>query len=146
METKNSKDEPGQKFDHGKPRYDLIPGDSLEQIAIVYTYGATKYADNNWRQGMSWSRMFGAMMRHAWAFWRGESIDEESGCQHLAMVAFYCLGLMSYEKTRPEFDDRVRDLNEVPPIEKRRMCVECMGDPKENKIIQKMMKKENEDD
>jgi len=110
METRTSKNEPGLKFDYGKERYDLIPGDSLDQLAHVYTYGASKYADNNWRKGMSWGRCFGAMMRHAWAWWRGEKLDEESGCHHLAMTAWYCFSLMNYEKTHPDKDDRVKDL------------------------------------
>ena len=110
METRMSKDEPGQKFDYGKQRYDLIPGDSLDQLANVYTYGASKYDDNNWRKGMSWSRCFGAMMRHAWKWWRGETYDDESGCHHLAMAAWYCFSLMNYEKTHSDKDDRVKDL------------------------------------
>ena len=137
MKTRVSKVEEGVKYDYGKTRFDLIPGDSLEKLAEVYTYGTKKYDDNNWRKGMSWSRCFGAMMRHVWAFWRGESYDRESGCHHLAMGAWYCFTLMNYEKTHPEKDDRVKDLQsqaeitqKICPFEhhefdKNGVCVGC---------------------
>ena len=100
----------GVKFDGDKSRYDLIPGDALDELAQVYTYGTIKYDDNNWRKGMRWGRMFAAMMRHAWAWHRGEKRDQESGLHHLAQVAWYCMGLINYERTHPELDDRVKDL------------------------------------
>lgn len=100
----------GIKFDQGKTRYDLIPGYPLDELAKVYTYGTQKYDDNNWRKGMKWGRLFGAMMRHAWAFWRGQNRDPESGLHHLAQAAWQCFSLMEYERTKPELDDRFKDL------------------------------------
>jgi len=100
----------GVKFDQGKNRYDLIPGYALNELAKIYTYGTKKYDDNNWRKGMKWGRIFGAMMRHAWAFWRGESLDPESGLHHLAHAAWQCFTLIEYEKTKPELDDRFPDI------------------------------------
>lgn len=92
----------GQKLE----RFDLIPVHPLEELARVYGKGAQKYDDDNWRKGYSWRLSFGAMMRHAWKFWRGESIDSETGCHHLAMVAWHCFTLMWFEKNKPEKDDR----------------------------------------
>lgn len=97
----------GIKHDKGKPNFALIPARSLEEIAKVYTFGAEKYQENNWRKGMKWSRTFAAMMRHSWAFWRGETFDPESGLHHLAHVAFGCLTLIEYHKTNKEHDDRI---------------------------------------
>jgi hypothetical protein len=107
---KESKIEKGSKTDFGKIKFHLIPGDALEALAEVYTYGTIKYAPENWRKGMSWSRIFGGIMRHAWAFWRGEEIDEESGMPHIIQAAWGCFTLYCYSKTRPEFDDRIKDL------------------------------------
>jgi hypothetical protein len=45
-------------------------------------------------------------MRHAWAFWRGETYDKETGCHHMASVAFHALALIEFTTTKPEFDDR----------------------------------------
>jgi len=99
----------GVKYDGGKLRYDLIPADALEQLAAIYTMGAKKYADNNWRKGMSWSRPFAALMRHLWAWFRGEDIDPESGLNHLAHAAWNCFTLINYSKSHPEFDNRIKN-------------------------------------
>lgn len=94
------------RYDDGKIRYDLIPADALEALALVYTKGAIKYAPRNWEKGMSWSRCFGSLMRHSWAFWKGEEIDPETGCHHMAMVAWNALALCAYQKRGIGEDDR----------------------------------------
>jgi hypothetical protein len=97
----------GTKYDEGKPRYDLLPAEALEQIVNVYTYGVGKYDAHNWRKGMSLSRLFSASMRHLWAFWRGEDIDRESGLYHLAHAAFSVCGMLQFVlEGRKELDDR----------------------------------------
>ncbi len=103
----------GAKFDKGKNRYDLIPGDALDDLAAVYTYGTIKYDDNNWRKGMKWSRIFSALMRHSWAFWRGETVDPESGLPHMAHAAWQCMTLLNYTRSKPELDDRFKDLSDI---------------------------------
>lgn len=99
----------GSKFDEGKIRYDLIDAYALHELAKIYTHGSLKYADNNWRKGFKWSRIFGAMMRHAWAFWRGEDIDPESGHPHLASVAWTCFTLLNFSKYNIGEDDRIKE-------------------------------------
>jgi len=99
-------DEPALRYDAGKHRYDLIPHDALEELARVYTVGAAKYAERNWEKGMSWSRCFGSLMRHSWAFWRGETHDPETGCHHMAMAAWNCFALVSYDLRSAGKDDR----------------------------------------
>ena len=113
MSEKKKKLKEGVKYDQGKARYDLIAAHSLHEIIQVYTMGAEKYDDNNWRKGMKWGRVFGAGMRHMWAFWRGEDIDPESGLHHLAHAAWACITLLEYTKTRPGFDDRGDAIKEL---------------------------------
>lgn len=96
----------GKKNDHGKLRYDLIPSYPLESLAHVYTIGALKYADRNWEKGIAWGRIFAAMMRHAWAWWKGERFDPVDGQHHLASVAWCAFALIEYEITHLELDDR----------------------------------------
>ena len=96
----------GQKGVKGE-RFDLMPVWAQEEIARVFGWGATKYDDHNWRKGYKWGYSFGAMMRHAWAFWRGEDHDPESGLHHMAHVAWHCLVLMTYWKEKLGTDDRV---------------------------------------
>lgn len=96
----------GIKHDTGKLRYDLIPADALEELAKVYTMGAKKYGDRNWEKGMDWSRLFGAMLRHSWSWFRGEKFDQQDGQHHLSSVAWCALALMSYEMRKVGKDDR----------------------------------------
>lgn len=96
------------KNDNGKLRFDLIPAAPLEEVARVYTIGAGKYADRNWELGLQWGRVFAALMRHAWKWWRGERFDLKDGQHHLASVAWCALALMEFEHTHPELDDRVK--------------------------------------
>lgn len=104
--------QPSDKFDLGKLRYDLIPPEPLEELVKVYNFGAAKYGDTNWKKGMSWSRYFSALMRHAWAFWRGETYDKETGIHHLAHCAWSCFSLIWYTDNRKTFDDRPNSLQQ----------------------------------
>jgi hypothetical protein len=87
-------------------RYDLIPPEALDAVAQVYGMGARKYEDNNWRKGYAWSLSFAALMRHAWAFWRGETYDRESGLHHMAHAVFHALALIQNTTDYPNYDDR----------------------------------------
>lgn len=98
--------EGGIKLDQGKLRYDLITPFGLEALAQVYTYGAAKYGDRNYEDGLKWTRIFGAIMRHAWAFMRGEDLDPESGLPHMAHAAWGCLTIIHYSRAFKEGDDR----------------------------------------
>lgn len=92
-------------------RYDLLPKPGLDAIAEVYAFGASKYADHNWRKGYEWSKSYAALMRHVTAFWDGETHDEESGLPHIAHAGFHVLTLLTWLAEQGEggpFDDRYR--------------------------------------
>lgn len=75
----------GRKFDSGKPEYGLLPPIILEEIVKVMTFGAQKYARDNWKYVEDGERRyFDALQRHVWAWKRGETYDPESGLHHLA--------------------------------------------------------------
>ena len=91
--------EPGAKHDQGKARYDLLPFKALEEIVLVLTFGANKYASNGWRQVPEWRRRyFAACLRHlvAW-FFKGETRDPESGLHHLAHAACCVLFMLELD-------------------------------------------------
>jgi len=111
----------GQKGDTGKLRFDLIPPRPLQDLAYVYTIGARKYTDRNWEKGIAFGRIFGAMQRHAWAWWDGEELDQEDGHHHLAAVAWCAFTLLEYLRTHREFDDRP---GSVPTPED--LCFKCL--------------------
>ena len=83
----------GWKFDAGKSRYELLPKEALEGVVRVLTYGANKYAPNNWRKVTPIYRYYGALLRHLEAVRTGEWTDTESGLPHLDH-AMCCLVFM----------------------------------------------------
>lgn len=98
----------GRKDDNGKPRYDLIAPELLEDVSKVLTFGAKKYEPRNWEKGMSWGRVFSGAMRHLWAWWGGEDRDKETGLSHLAHAACCIMFLLAYEKRGAGTDDRYK--------------------------------------
>jgi len=96
----------GIKHDQGKLPLDLLPVESLEEIAKVLQFGKSKYGDWNWAGGMKWSRVLGACLRHLFAWARGESTDPETGLSHLAHAGCCILFLLFYEKYYKVLDDR----------------------------------------
>jgi len=75
----------GKKFDTDKLRYDLIPPETIEELAKVLTHGAKKYAPDNWKNVEPFNdRYYSALMRHLEAWRKGEMIDPESGLNHLS--------------------------------------------------------------
>lgn len=102
MNAKNK----GRKNDQNKLRYDLIPPQALEEIVKVYTMGAQKYEARNWENGIAWSRIYSAMMRHLQAWFAGEDLDQDNGQHHISSVGWGALALLHYAKFNPEFDDR----------------------------------------
>lgn len=83
----------GMKYDSGKPMLGLIPPEAELEEAKVLTFGAGKYAVENWRKVRPGSRYLDAALRHLNAFRAGEDIDPDSGLMHLSH-ARCCLGFM----------------------------------------------------
>lgn len=103
----------GTKYDAAKLRYDLLPPELLQAVATILTFGAAKYGDRNWERGMAWGRLFGALMRHAWAWWSGETYDGETKKSHLWHAACCIAFLIAYEERGVGTDDRARSLPET---------------------------------
>lgn len=105
----------GTKHDAGKARLDLLAFDALTGTADVLTFGAAKYAARNWEQGIAYGRVFAALLRHLWAWWRGEEADPESGLPHLDHAACCLMFLQAYSKRGlSAFDDRPGRLPDPP--------------------------------
>lgn len=102
----------GIKFDAGKDPWHLVPFDAIGAIVRVLAFGAKKYGERNWENGMAWSRCYGALMRHLVAWWAGEKGDSETGYSHLWHAGCCVLFLIAFEMRgigqddRPRFDDR----------------------------------------
>lgn len=96
----------GAKYDSEKPRLDLVDAIATEGLAKVLTFGAKKYAANNWRGGIAFSRVLAGLERHLLAIKRGEDIDPESGLPHIDHLGCCWMFLSNFMKTRPDLDDR----------------------------------------
>lgn len=94
------------KNDLGKPRMELISSKFLVGLAKVLTHGAKKYAAHNWRKGLAYSRVYGALQRHLAAWNDGEDLDAETGLSHLYHAACELMFLAEFAETRPDLDDR----------------------------------------
>ena len=88
----------GIKYDSDKPRFDLLVPEFIEEMAKVMTFGANKYAPDNWKKVENgYQRYLGAAYRHLNADHKGEDNDNESGLSHLAHAAC-CLMMMYWFK------------------------------------------------
>lgn len=90
--------DPGAKLDQGKPRTWLcIQGFSraLGKVAEVTTVGAEKYSPRGWEFVPNGAeRYMDAAMRHLLAHGRGEEVDQDTGCLHLAQATWNLLAAM----------------------------------------------------
>jgi len=77
----------------GKGRYDLLPFQAIERLAIHYENGAKKYGDHNWRKGMPLMRYFSSAMRHMFR-WVWRYTDED----HLAAAIWNLCSILETEQ------------------------------------------------
>lgn len=89
---------PGTKHDAGKLQWSLLPWQAVKEIVAVLTFGARKYAPDNWKKVENpKDRYFDAMMRHIEAWKEGEQRDPESKLHHLAHACCCALFMMWFE-------------------------------------------------
>lgn len=91
-----------------KPRMDLLPVVAIHEIAEVLTYGAKKYEDNNWARCPRWGRYVAALLRHVFAWMRGEDKDPETGFSHLAHAGCCVMFLLECQANGWGEDDRFK--------------------------------------
>lgn len=102
----------GVRLDNGKPRWSLLPFDAVGEVVKVFTFGAAKYSDNNWRlPGIKWGQHHSAAQRHLAAFWEGEDREEESKLYHLAHACCDILMLLASTMLGYGTDDRPKKGN-----------------------------------
>ncbi|MGQ0565599.1 MAG: dATP/dGTP diphosphohydrolase domain-containing protein [Gemmobacter sp.] len=79
---------------HALP-YDLVPFQEItEAYARVAEIGARKYAPWNWSLGLSRVQLLGSLLRHAFAYIRGEERDKESGLCHADHILWNAVALV----------------------------------------------------
>ncbi len=90
----------GIKHDDKKPKMGLVIGgfaEALEHVGKVGTFGADKYAPDNWKKVENGiDRYTDAMYRHLLAEAKGETRDPETGLHHAAHAAWNSLARLSF--------------------------------------------------
>lgn len=101
-------EEKADRYNENKPDLGLLAPNAILHLGAVYSYGAKKYAPDNWRKGLTYRACLASGLRHVFAFLAGENYDKESGLHHLAHAAWNCLTVLEYELlgTYERFDDR----------------------------------------
>lgn len=110
----------GAKYDAGKVPLDLVDARAVMELARVLDFGAQKYTRivdgvlvsgrNNWRKGLEYSRLIGAIERHTSAIKMREDVDPETGLLHAAHLMCEVMFLLHFQiKGRTELDDRPVD-------------------------------------
>lgn len=104
---------PGVKHDAGKPRMDqwkLLPPLATQAIVGVLVFGVKKYSAWGWRKVVGWRwRYVAALLRHVFAYARGEARDPETGEHHLAHAGCCLLFLLDNELRLEAGDTDVPD-------------------------------------
>jgi 5'(3')-deoxyribonucleotidase len=132
----------GRRYNNGKNRMNLFPPWAYEKICEVYTKGADKYTildqdgniedsgDNNWMNGMEWSKVMGCLERHYNAFKQGYDYDYDPKCKgclegncsnhtgldNLAHLAWNAIALLEFRRIYPQGDDRLKSFLNMPKI------------------------------
>ena len=87
----------------GRGRFDLLPYEGLEELAIWYEDGAEKYGDRNWEKGLSVKDCVNRMVRHSLKAANG--FMDEGPFAHLAAVAWNAIAAITMIKRHPEDND-----------------------------------------
>lgn len=96
----------GRKNDKKKAPLDLLPYDSLEEMAFTLAAGEKKYGTASWAKGLELRRLISAALRHIGQFNSGEDFDTETETLHLSNAAVNLVFAIWMYKNRPDLDNR----------------------------------------
>lgn len=121
------------RFNTGKTRFDLVPHDALEAVAVHFTIGALKYAPRNWEKGFDWMSVYASMLRHLVAWAGGQDYDvgpngehgpypdnpeidmKWTGSPHIVCILWNAMVLTTFHLRNTGTDDRVVTLPNPKP-------------------------------
>lgn len=128
------------KHDQNKPDWNLIEFEFIGLMVEVMTFGAKKYAPNNWK-GLQPERVFSALMRHINAS-LNEELDKESGVDHLAHAA--CNLMMLWYLKNNQESDRLSDVNSSNEVDSISKDIESYLNSNQKETLPEVLK--NADD
>lgn len=75
--------------------YDLVPFQEMTDAYVrVAEFGAKKYAAWNWSKGIPRRQLLCSLLRHTFAYLRGEDCDKESGLNHSDHILWNAVALV----------------------------------------------------
>ena len=78
--------------------YDLVPFQEMtEAFARVAEFGAQKYEPWNWTKGLPRVQLCCSLLRHTFAYIRGENYDSDSGLLHTDHILWNAVALVHSE-------------------------------------------------
>jgi len=78
--------------------YDLVPFQEMaDSFSRVAEFGAKKYSTWNWSLGLPRVQLIGSLLRHAFAYLRGEDRDKDSGLNHADHILWNAAALVHNE-------------------------------------------------
>ena len=96
-----------KKDDVGKADLAIIPEVALVEMSKAFTVGEKKYGRYNYLAGgFTICRITSAMIRHGYAYLRGEEYDPKDGQHHLGSVLACAAMLLDLRKRGKLIDDR----------------------------------------
>jgi hypothetical protein len=82
-------------------RWNLLDYSQIERLAKLYTMGAMKYGDYNWKL-VDPDRYYDALLRHFKFFRTNEPYDSELGCLHATQVIWNLIAMSWIQDKIPE--------------------------------------------
>ena len=91
--------------------YDLVPFQEMTEAYVrVAEFGAKKYEPWNWSKGLSRVQILGSLLRHTFAYLRGEETDKDSGLSHTDHILWNAAALVHNVRWNLEDGRRVEPL------------------------------------
>lgn len=103
----------GSRFNTGKTQWGLVDFSALEGMVKVLEFGAQKYGIGNWQKGLTTVSIIESLLRHLFAYLKGEDIDSETGLKHVDHALCNAMFLAYMEKNKKEMDNRKEYSNEI---------------------------------
>ena len=99
--------------------YDLVPFQEMTEAYVrVAEFGAKKYEPWNWSKGLSRVQILGSLLRHTFAYLRGEETDKDSGLSHTDHILWNAAALAHNVRWNLEDGRRVEPLRDYKmPVE-----------------------------
>lgn len=85
-----------------KSKPSMLPWRAMKALAAVFDYGFKKHGKKHGFREWPVPEYEEALLRHVIEYFSGNPIDEESGCEHLAMIAGNALMILDIRATNQE--------------------------------------------